>query len=87
MDLVYLNQNHYDWYETVKINYGVRPDGTLDFDTLPSIYEERDYKAHFEFWKNKEVPNSWMKFRDIALFWIDLGVDGFRYGHGGDGSC
>ena len=71
--------NHYDWYETVKINYGVRPDGTLDFDTLPSIYEERDYKAHFEFWKNKEVPNSWMKFRDIALFWIDLGVDGFRY--------
>ncbi len=71
--------SHYDWYETVKINYGVKPDGTFDFDTLPSAYSMKDYKAHFEFWKNKEVPNSWIKFRDIALFWIDLGVDGFRY--------
>ncbi|MCW3788556.1 alpha-amylase family glycosyl hydrolase [Plebeiibacterium sediminum] len=71
--------SHYDWYETVKINYGVKPDGTLDFDTLPSAYSKMDYKAHFEFWKNKEVPNSWKKFRDIALFWIDFGVDGFRY--------
>ncbi|WP_272972414.1 alpha-amylase family glycosyl hydrolase, partial [Alteromonas australica] len=24
-----------DWYETVKVNYGVRPDGTYDFPTLP----------------------------------------------------
>ena len=24
-----------DWYETVKINYGVRPDGSNDFETLP----------------------------------------------------
>ncbi len=27
-----------DWYETVKINYGVRPDGTVDFDTAPSEF-------------------------------------------------
>ncbi len=25
-----------DWYETVKINYGVRPDGTKDFPELPA---------------------------------------------------
>ncbi|MEM9209490.1 MAG: alpha-amylase family glycosyl hydrolase, partial [Pseudomonadota bacterium] len=24
-----------DWYETVKVNYGVRPDGSYDFDRLP----------------------------------------------------
>src|SRR6056297_144172 len=73
-------QPHYnDWYETVKINYGVRPDGTVDFDTLPQDYLEKDIQAHFEFWKDKEVPNSWNKFRDIALYWMDLGVDGFRY--------
>ncbi|MDC6388277.1 alpha-amylase family glycosyl hydrolase [Maribacter sp. PR1] len=68
-----------DWYETVRINYGVRPDGEIDFDLLPYDFGERDYKEHFNFWKHKEVPNSWIKFRDIALFWLDLGVDGFRY--------
>ena len=25
------------------------------------------------------MPDSWKKFRDIALFWLDKGVDGFRY--------
>lgn len=68
-----------DWYETVKINYGVRPDGTKDFETLPNEFAEKDAKAHFEFWKDQEVPNSWIKFRDIALYWLELGVDGFRY--------
>jgi len=69
----------YDWYETVKVNYGVSPDGKKDFDSLPKGYENMDYKAHYEFWKNKTVPNSWIKFKDIALFWLDKGVDGFRY--------
>ncbi len=68
-----------DWYETVKVNYGVRPDGTHDFDSLPAGYDQQDYKAHFAFWQNREVPDSWMKFRDIALFWLEKGVDGFRY--------
>ena len=30
-----------DWYETVKVNYGVRPDGTYDFPTLPQEYRKR----------------------------------------------
>jgi len=68
-----------DWYETVKINYGVRPDGTSDFDILPSDFSEKDVAAHFDFWKDKTVPDSWNKFKDIALYWTDLGVDGFRY--------
>ena len=71
--------NFNDWYETVKINYGVRPDGTKDFDTLPEAYANMDYQAHYNFWKEKEVPDSWTKFKDIALYWQEKGVDGFRY--------
>ena len=75
-----LSQPHEnDWYETVKINYGVRPDGTKDFDLLPEGYDKKDYKAHFDFWKDKTVPDSWIKFRDIAFFWLKKGVDGLRY--------
>ncbi|PQJ78720.1 alpha-amylase [Polaribacter porphyrae] len=69
----------YDWYETVKVNYGISPDGKKDFDELPAGFENEDYKKHFNFWKDKTVPNSWIKFRDIALYWIAKGVDGFRY--------
>lgn len=68
-----------DWYETVKINYGISPDGKMNFDDLPDGFENKDYKTHFEFWKDKTVPDSWIKFKDIALYWIDKGVDGFRY--------
>jgi len=68
-----------DWYETVKINYGISPDGTKDFEELPYGFEDKDYQAHFEFWKEKTVPDSWLKFRDIALYWLDFGVDGFRF--------
>jgi len=71
--------NFYDWYETVKVNYGVRPDGTKDFDSLPKGFETKDYSVHFKFWDNKEVPDSWIKFRDIAIYWLDKGVDGFRF--------
>ncbi|MEL4457037.1 alpha-amylase family protein [Lutimonas vermicola] len=75
-----LSQPHEnDWYETVKINYGVRPDGTKDFDLLPEGYDKKDYKAHFDFWKDKTVPDSWIKFRDIAFFWLEKGIDGLRY--------
>ncbi len=68
-----------DWYETVKINYGIRPDGSKDFPELPKGFDVKSYKEHFEFWKGKSVPSSWMKFRDIALYWTNKGVDGFRY--------
>ena len=71
--------NIHDWYETVKINYGVRPDGTKDFPELPEGYELKDYKAHHAYWQDKTLPDSWIKFRDIALYWTELGVDGFRF--------
>ena len=71
--------NFYDWYETVKVNYGVSPDGKKDFEELPVGFENEDYKKHFAFWQDKVVPNSWIKFRDIALYWTAKGVDGFRY--------
>jgi glycosidase len=68
-----------DWYETVKINYGISPEGRKDFDELPHGFENEDYKTHFQFWKDKKVPSSWVKFKDIALYWLDLGIDGFRF--------
>ncbi|NOI90965.1 alpha-amylase [Vibrio splendidus] len=71
--------NFDDWYETVKINYGVRPDGSKDFPELPDDYAMRDHLAHYNFWQHVDVPDSWIKFRDIALYWLEKGVDGFRY--------
>ncbi|CAM3509986.1 alpha-amylase family protein [Flavobacterium chungbukense] len=68
-----------DWYETVKVNYGVRPDGSKDFPELPAGFDQKSYQEHFAFWQDKDVPNSWKKFRDIALYWTSKGVDGFRY--------
>lgn len=69
----------HDWYETVKINYGIKPDGTKDFPELPLKFIKEAYQAHYEFWQNKDVPDSWKKFRDIALYWTKKGVDGFRF--------
>ena len=68
-----------DWYETVKVNYGVRPDGFKDFPQLPEGFYSKSSQEHYNFWKDKDVPNSWIKFRDIALYWTAKGVDGFRY--------
>ncbi|MDH4091721.1 MAG: alpha-amylase family protein [Cyclobacteriaceae bacterium] len=48
-----------DWYETVKLNYGV------------DIQNGR--KTYFD-----PVPDTWMKMKDILLFWTDKKVDGFR---------
>ena len=69
----------YDWYETVKINYGVSPDGRKDFEELPAGYDALEVEAHHEFWQGKDVPDSWIKFRDITQFWLAKGVDGFRF--------
>ena len=68
-----------DWYETVKVNYGIKPDGSKDFLELPAGYDKKSYKEHYAYWKDKDVPSSWKKFRDIALYWSAKGVDGFRY--------
>lgn len=69
----------YDWYETVKINYGVSPDGRKDFEELPAGYDALAVEAHYEFWQGKEVPDSWVKFKDITQFWLTKGIDGFRF--------
>lgn len=68
-----------DWYETVKLNFGVRPDGSFDFASLPAEYMHRPPAEHLAFWADQDVPDTWEKFRDIALFWLDQGVDGFRF--------
>lgn len=68
-----------DWYETVKINFGVRPDGHKDFAVLDDHFRTLSYAEHAAFWQNKRVPDSWVKFRDIAFYWLAKGVDGFRY--------
>nr|WP_041341910.1 alpha-amylase family protein [Runella slithyformis] len=48
-----------DWFETVKLNYGV------------------DYLNHRRKHFNP-IPNTWLKMRDILLYWAAKGVDGFR---------
>ena len=68
-----------DWFETVKINFGVRPDGSYAFDSLPEEARRWSDAEHAAFWESREVPDSWTKFGDIVMFWLDKGVDGFRY--------
>jgi glycosidase len=68
-----------DWFETVKLNYGVRPDGSFAFDRLPDAASNWTTSKHAAYWRDRDVPDTWTKFRDIALFWIEKGVDGFRY--------
>ena len=48
-----------DWFETIKLNYGV------DY--------QQGRKTHFE-----PVPDTWLKMRDILVFWAKKDVDGFR---------
>lgn len=49
----------YDWFETVKLNYGVD-------------YQD-NRKKYFE-----PIPDTWLKMRDILLYWAGKNVDGFR---------
>lgn len=68
-----------DWYETIKLNYGVRPDGGHDFPALPATLPAGDVAAHRAFWAGREVPDTWIKMRQIVEFWQARGVDGFRF--------
>jgi predicted alpha/beta superfamily hydrolase len=63
----------------VKINFGVQADGSYAFERLPEAAREWSNTQHVEFWADKDVPDSWTKFRQIVLYWLDKGVDGFRY--------
>ena len=51
--------NRTDWYETIKLNYGV------------DYYNNTG--CHFS-----PIPDTWVKMRDILLFWSAKGIDGFR---------
>ncbi len=69
-----------DWYETVRVNYGVRPDGSYDFPTLDDSFRQKSWQQHYDFWQDqKGLPDSWYKMEAIAHFWIEKGVDGFRF--------
>ena len=68
-----------DWYETVKINYGVRPDGSYAFPELPEEARNWSLAEHADFWRDQRLPPSWAKVRDIAFYWQSKGVDGFRF--------
>ncbi|MDR1544100.1 MAG: alpha-glucosidase C-terminal domain-containing protein [Prevotellaceae bacterium] len=48
-----------DWYETVKLNYGVD-------------YQD-NRREYFD-----PLPDTWLKMRDILLFWAEKRIDGFR---------
>ncbi len=48
-----------DWYETIKLNYGVDY-----FHGKQTFFEP--------------IPDTWLKMRDILLFWAAKQVDGFR---------
>ncbi|MBO9612242.1 MAG: alpha-amylase family protein [Dyadobacter sp.] len=58
-DVFQAQPTQFDWYETVKLNYGV---DYLDGRSL-----------HFD-----PIPSTWLKMRDILLYWTRKGVDGFR---------
>ncbi|HRF32729.1 MAG TPA: alpha-amylase family protein [Cyclobacteriaceae bacterium] len=48
-----------EWFETIKLNYGV------------DIQNNRN--------KNFDpIPNTWVKMKDILVYWAQKGVDGFR---------
>jgi glycosidase len=48
-----------EWFETVKLNYGVNIQGGRT--------------NHFE-----PIPSTWIKMKDILLYWAEKKVDGFR---------
>jgi glycosidase len=49
----------YDWFETVKLNYGVDIQG--------------GGKTFFD-----PIPDTWVKMKDILVYWTNKKVDGFR---------
>lgn len=58
-DVFQAQPSQFDWYETVKLNYGI--------DYLDGR------SRHFD-----PTPSTWLKMRDILIYWTRKGVDGFR---------
>ncbi len=58
----------YDWYETVKLNYGVDyRHGAAIAESLPGMLADES-----------AVPKTWLAMDEILAFWQNLGVGGFR---------
>jgi glycosidase len=55
----------WDWYETVKLNYG------YDFTTGAREYPTAELPE-------KPIPDTWLKMDAVLAYWQKLGVDGFR---------
>lgn len=55
--------NFNDWYDTVKLNYGIN---------------YRNGKKHFSLDTNSYIPKTWHSMYDVLRYWAYNGVDGFR---------
>lgn len=62
------NPGKYDWYETVKLNYGYNfMAGLPALRLLPGWTSPKQH-----------VPKTWRIMDDILSFWQSLGIGGFR---------
>lgn len=57
-DIISSTPQIYDWFETVKLNYG---------------FDISNRTAHYD-----PMPRTWTQMLDVANYWIEKGVDGFR---------
>jgi glycosidase len=57
-DIISSTPQIYDWFETVKLNYG---------------FDISNRTAHYD-----PMPRTWLQMLDVASYWIEKGVDGFR---------
>ncbi len=57
----------FDWYETVKLNYGHDFTQGRDTSSLPGVNASLS-----------EVPKTWRTMDEILSYWQAMGVDGFR---------
>jgi len=66
--------SHNDWYETVKLNYGV------DYMNVANCGENQEPSDEFNGHKCyfNPVPKTWRMMYNVLDFWCSNGVDGFR---------
>lgn len=58
----------YDWYETVKLNYGCDyRHGAAEANALPGVMAP-----------NEAVPRTWLLLDEVLAWWQSMGVGGFR---------